>query len=226
MLNLKTVDAWDGKFFQYLPSSKERFWGEKFPLTDEVLDILFMNSDYGNHVPSPMIQFYVNKNEFNDLNRILIASAAYDYFVNSWKKEYTALTADYSPIENTDKYITYTDESSGAGSQETTGTSTDNATSTGTVKTDSDIYGMNSDTPTGDTTATSTSNDTDTSTSESSGKVTSTSEGTVTHTEHAHGNIGVTTNQQMITEELTLRQTQFFDIVFKDISNFISLNIY
>lgn len=38
-----------------------------------------------------------------------------------------------------------------------------------------------------------------------------TEEGTTTHTGHLHGNIGVTTNQQMINEELKLRQYDLYN---------------
>lgn len=52
------------------------------------------------------------------------------------------------------------------------------------------------------------------------------STGNEKHEMHRHGNIGVTTNQQMITEEINLRKNFFFEMVFSDIDKYLTLNIY
>lgn len=59
-----------------------------------------------------------------------------------------------------------------------------------------------------------------------SGSDTEDTTGSEKHELHRHGNIGVTTNQQMITEELELRKTSFFDIVMRDIDRYLVLNVY
>lgn len=41
-----------------------------------------------------------------------------------------------------------------------------------------------------------------------------------------HGNIGVTTSQQMIESELELRKKFFYEIVFRDIDQYLTLSIY
>ena len=46
------------------------------------------------------------------------------------------------------------------------------------------------------------------------------------HSLHRHGNIGVTTSQQMIESEIVLRQKNFFEIVFSDIDRLLTLLIY
>ena len=46
------------------------------------------------------------------------------------------------------------------------------------------------------------------------------------HILQRHGNIGVTTSQQMIESEIVLRQKNFFDIVFSDIDRLLTLPIY
>ena len=46
------------------------------------------------------------------------------------------------------------------------------------------------------------------------------------HSLRRHGNIGVTTSQQMIESELVLRKKNFFDIVFSDIDRLLTLSIY
>ena len=49
---------------------------------------------------------------------------------------------------------------------------------------------------------------------------------TIGHTLHRHGNIGVTTNQQMITSELDLRGKSFYDIIINVIADKILLKVY
>lgn len=46
------------------------------------------------------------------------------------------------------------------------------------------------------------------------------------HELHRHGNIGVTTNQQMINEELELRKHFFYETVFADLDKYLTLSIY
>lgn len=41
-----------------------------------------------------------------------------------------------------------------------------------------------------------------------------------------HGNIGVTTSQQMIESELELRKKFFYEIVFRDIDHYLTLSVY
>lgn len=50
--------------------------------------------------------------------------------------------------------------------------------------------------------------------------------GDSTRTLNRHGNIGVTTSQQMIESEIELRKHNFFEIVFKDIDNYLTLAVY
>lgn len=50
--------------------------------------------------------------------------------------------------------------------------------------------------------------------------------GTVTHETHRHGNIGVTTNQQMLEEERDLWKWYFYNYVFTDIDKFLTISIY
>lgn len=58
--------------------------------------------------------------------------------------------------------------------------------------------------------------------------VTNTDNGKETTSTHRHGNIGVTTNQQMIEEELRLRQAKksFYELVFADIDRYLTIPIY
>lgn len=46
------------------------------------------------------------------------------------------------------------------------------------------------------------------------------------HDLRRHGNVGVTTNQQMINEEIALRKNIFYDHLFADIDRFLTLAVY
>ena len=50
--------------------------------------------------------------------------------------------------------------------------------------------------------------------------------GSEQYEEHRHGNIGVTTNQQMISKELELRKRFFYETVFADLDKYLCLSIY
>lgn len=52
------------------------------------------------------------------------------------------------------------------------------------------------------------------------------STGKVEHTLHRHGNIGVTTSQQMIEAERELWKWYFFDVVFADVDKFLTISVY
>lgn len=88
-------------------------------------------------------------------------------------------------------------------------------------------YGK-TDTRTLDTKETTTYNNTDTETI----NLTNTNSGTEDktgnekHDLHRHGNVGVTTNQHMINEEIELRKKFFLESVYQDVDRFLTIPIY
>ena len=79
-----------------------------------------------------------------------------------------------------------------------------------------------------DTTETTTYNNTDDETINitDSGSGNEDTTGNEKHDLHRHGNIGVTTNQHMITEELKLRRNIFVNEMFADIDSYMTLPLY
>ena len=79
-----------------------------------------------------------------------------------------------------------------------------------------------------DTTETTTYNNTDDETINitDSGSGNENTTGNEQHDLHRHGNIGVTTNQYMITEELKLRRNIFANELFADIDSYMTLPLY
>ena len=157
-------------------------------------------------------------------------------------------------IEGTDTTNTGTIKNTGTSETDNTGTigNTGNAstTNTGTVSVDNDtsgqnnLYGFNSSSPVGDSTNNGTSNTTTTNdltenVSTSNTQTNNTKEKTnVDNTQTNNlsvnedrtltrkGNIGVTTSQQMITQERILWDWKFFDRVFSDIDMIVVTQVY
>lgn len=118
--------------------------------------------------------------------------------LDAWTKIYTALSADYNPIENYDRNEEWTDAASNT------------AQSSGSVL--NKVNGYNTPTLTDSAKA-----ETTDSTSGS---------GTNTHTGRVHGNIGVTTNQQMIQAELELRKTDIYEIITREFIEKFCILVY
>ena len=107
-----------------------------------------------------------------------------------------ALAIEYAPLENYDRHENWTDTLDSDGTSRTTGT---NDTSTNAeVTTDVSAYDSNGYQPKDKVT---TSETVDNDTTENN---TSTLDNTGVHTGRIHGNIGVTTSQQMLESELDL----------------------
>lgn len=125
----------------------------------------------------------------------------------NYKRMYDALSSEYDPIENYDrKELSITDTS--IGSQTNTIQYGDD-TQTGQVATD------NSETWFNDSKQTNThGNDSQTSGERADNMV---------YDSHIHGNIGVTTNQQMIQSELDLRKFNLIERIFDDVVGFSSI---
>lgn len=107
-----------------------------------------------------------------------------------------ALAIEYAPLENYDRHEDWTDTLDSDGTNNTTGTN--DTQSSGTVTTDVSAYDSSNYQPKDKVTSSETI---DNDTTESS---TSTLDNEGVHTGRIHGNIGVTTSQQMLEAELDL----------------------
>ena len=147
-----------------------------------------------------------------------------------WTRLLEALTAEYNPIHNYDRF-----------EQETgTDTGTRTETDTGTRSETETINDTASDTTTGQTTGfnSNTFADDKKTTSSGSGQRNGTRGETrnLSHGEtrnltnsrnlHAYGNIGLTTAAEMVTQEITLRKTDIFRIIADEFISYFCLMIY
>lgn len=146
------------------------------------------------------------------INNILEQSAAFEvlypdfdylkFSIGAWSKRWyrtiekwnTALNVEYDPLNNYDRHEEWTDEDNVSGSTETS------ATSGGTAEDELSVVAYNSDAYHNKEKTESESS------SSSSGSSETTTEGTSEHTGHLWGNIGVTTSQEMLRQELDVQK--------------------
>lgn len=141
-------------------------------------------------------RLYINLLKFNDTLEQLTKIILTNYKDN-WLKVYDAYTTDYEPLEN---YRMVENEKV-------------KSKVTNTVGTSADTYGFNSV----DSVPTSKVN------------TTSTTEGSKDDNDRdltRSGNIGVTTSQQMLESELSLRKFEFYHVLMNDIDKILCLKKY
>lgn len=215
------------------------------------LDIAYIGNHSGDKVISPFIEKLLSDDGFLSTDaRAKIASAIYTVCGQNWIKLYNTLNQEYNLLDNTDAYITETTTSEGnkdttdtiksTGTDETdhTGTIENKGSSSTNTNNNSGAYGFNSadavntDTATGtegttaDNTETINNKDTETKNLQDDHTGNEKTTGTVTHEQHRHGNIGVTTSQQMLEQERNLWRWYFYDYVFADIDRFLTIKVY
>lgn len=180
------------------------------------LDTYFMLM-HGEKLASKVLDNFTNEDgviEGDNLKKL--AQVIHNTYINNWEHEYKTLTVEYNPIENTDYIETYTGSASG--------TAGGSATDAGKVTTTNKTAGLGSSSYANDNqseTAYGTGADARTTTT------TSTSSGSDQHEIRKHGNIGVTTNAQMIESDIDVwKLNNFYDILCSDICKVIALSIF
>lgn len=163
-------------------------------------------------------QLLINKfgNHSLDLS-IQIAKHVVTKFGLKWWKISQAITTEYRPLENYDmEEIRTPDLREDLTRKQNTDTNVNQSSESG-------IYGFNSTesqpTATGE-------GDTHTTGLKANNEIADTKTNTGTESLTRHGNIGVTTSQQMLESEIKLRQYNFIEEVFKDIDSILCLKVY
>lgn len=218
-----------------------------FPADDtDILDLEYLGNHSGGKIISPLVYRLLQVGESETLteaNVTTLAKVIVNRYGRQWVKLNAVFSAEYNPVENYSMLETMTDDVKETvyGHVNTRENDLTHA-KTGTetlenglqVVTDSDVYGYDSGTatPSEKETATNSGDDVtryDTSDTDS-GTQTDTESGTDTETRNYEltraGNIGVTTSQQMLQSEIDLWQYDFMQIVYSNIDNVLSLDIY
>lgn len=162
------------------------------------LNLAYHKNRSGNKESSPLVDSLLVENLLTENDKTLIAMSIFSLFSNKWNRLYKVLSVEYEPIEN------YNMEES---------EKTDNTTEQNNdVSNFNSLYGfnsisaVNSDKQDGNETRNGSMNETRTLT--------------------RHGNIGVTTSQQMLESEIQLWEWNFFETVFKDIDTMLTIQTY
>ena len=151
----------------------------------------------------------------------LIARIIYTRFGEKWKRIYDALMTQYSPLEN---YNMEEERSNDKEYSDTGTTKTDVNVSRETSATSS-YRGFNSSdyAPISKTDG---EEDTTTSGSEENNVAQKDGSSSEDETTSRHGNIGVTTSQQMLESEFKVRQYDFYKQMYNDIDSILCLSVY
>lgn len=164
----------------------------------------------------------------------------------TWTKLYDTLNLKYNPIDNTDKYEDYTDKrttertTSGETASTSGGTDsrTENETTSGTRNetAEHDVSAENASNYQADSRDMTRGSNEDSRKNTASGTTSLNSSGTnsetenytdtFTHTLHTHGNIGVTTTQQMIESERESVRYNLIEEIAADYQTAFCLDIY
>lgn len=182
------------------------------------LDLLYASRS-GNKWVSPIIINMLEEDSYlTEENLTKLAKMLLDLYGQKWEKIGELLKEEYNPIENyrrTELYdINDTRGKTGENKVASISENKDNS--------DDDVYAFNSSTAT----------PSDKNYSESRGK----SDETYTFGEketftkggkmEAYGNIGVTTSQEMMKEEIRIREYLFLENVMEDIDKILTLSVY
>lgn len=152
-------------------------------------------------------KLYPNDSEDSLLTKTLenIASSMYYKFIENWDKLHSAIFADYNPIENYNSLETIT-----RSGDDKTSINTDQKQTSKTSAFNSSSMLDNAEV---DTSGNATNN------------YSKTDYNSKVKTEKS-GNIGVTSSQDMINQEIELRKIKFFDLLFDDVDTMFVSNLY
>lgn len=254
-LRLRDIfDGWDegqGLFalFNSVP------WSEDTTVSSTKLDLAYFGAHSGSKNPSGLVRYmYDKESNLSTTDRQRLADILTMKFHTNWQRLWDSNVISYSPINNYDITETVESEKTNNDTETLSGTShtegettitrdTQHTTTHGrSITEELDTYGFNSGITSADAKPrdrnTSTEGgttelaDTGTDTGEIDQTITDNKTKTNTDSEEygstmrRSGNIGVTTNQQLISEERELRKWNFFDAVFADIDSILTLRIH
>lgn len=187
-------------------STLKQLDGDKFQAAfgdadPDILDLDFF-SHYGERTIAPLVKSFVSEGVLVGEGMQRIGKVLYSRYYEKWRRLYTTLTTDYDVLRPYNIVDMTTEEGESASTNENE------------TMFDSDVYGYNSANPV---------DDKDSRTSDS-GK--NENKHTLKRTYERHGNIGNTSYSELIQKELAARESNYLDIVFQDVAEMMTLQIY
>lgn len=202
-------------------------------ISPQQLAIKYVGQRSGSKITSPLLDDLL-ENESVEMNS-LIANVLMGCENYRWKKLWETMNYDYNPIENYNMKESSTDTRDGSTEVDHTTIGNNMGSNNTIIKNTSNIlnsvYGFNSVESVNSDDSNGTSDGNSTETSESNNSETRKGNTTLSdknlHSLTRSGNIGVTTTQQMITQERELVIWKFFDdVVFADMDKYLVCPIY
>lgn len=184
-----------------------------------------------------MIKMYAGKNEcrYPDADELnILMHTWFKIRKSEYQRMWDALQAEYNPIENTDRYEdfwrTFESENSEKSESTVVGETSGNNTRTPELSSEETTSAFDSSSyqpsrkvvDSGHESNSSRSNGTQ----DAEEKTENSRIDEEKHGLHSHGNIGVTTNQEMITEELELRKFNIYKYIALEIENEFTIPVY
>lgn len=199
--------------FEYFPDPP---W--KDAISSVELNLEYFGNISGSKGISPLVSKMLTDGILEDSSRQALALLISSKFKVNWMRLWNAEIAVYDPVHNYDMH----EEGTRTGNNRNESQSTD-ATQHGRSNTSRySHYGFNSQS----------SNPSDEDVTTEGGTTNLNRNGSVDYTInegttlHRYGNIGVTTNQQMIEAERSIRMWNYFNSVYKDIDSVLAIRIY
>lgn len=198
----------------------------------DILNLHYHGSHSGDKLISPLLRKMITADL--DGTRSKVAAIIYNMYSDKWSHLWDALKTEYNPIDNYNMVENETSETNRENERAHTGTNTDAMTGTDNIahtgNNENEISAFNSSNYVDSEKTTLATNDNETRDlqNQTTFNDTLTDEGTDTTERELtrHGNIGVTTTQQMLQSEIELRNWLFFKSVFEDIDKVLTLSIY
>lgn len=192
--------------------------------TISILGLYNLNSELFDDItlPTGVDQDILINNLVSDLAELELIYSDYNFMkfmigvwsrkeLPTWERVYNASVKEYDPIENYDRIEEWTDEGESSGSGSSTMTNSNTA--------QHNVAGFNS--------ATLVNSSKDTETASGQGSTTDDRSMESTHTGRVHGNIGVTTSQQMLQSELDIApKLNIYDFIINSFKNRFCLLVY
>ena len=178
----------------------------------------------GNKTCSSMVEDFTEDGVLTASGETTIGQLINAYYGDDWKRQYDALMSEYNPIENYDRMEdgdhrnTYGNKSHTTGAQTVTEGSHQDSNEHLSSAFDATTYAPESK----DVLNVAQKQNTFGQRIDSDASYVD----TLHNESRIHGNIGVTTTQQMIQSELELRLHNFFDIIIRDVDKLLTLKIY
>lgn len=188
-------------------------------VSNTLLDIDYVYRWSGYKSISPLVAHLkpANSDTLDDSGYNILAGIIWSMFGTAWTKKWEVLIANYDPLENYNMVETESLNSSDDGHSNTSGDGNGNFSNTNSATM---VYGYNSSNPAPkEQTNVNTATGTDMTTDYDNGH-------TMDRTLTRHGNIGVTTSQQMAQSTLDLYAYRFFEQVYKDVDSVTTIPIY